>query len=182
MKQVRDRIVTIERIYDKPVEKPMQSKKGERYSFFNLGIKLSEGDYCTISVSGKDLPSVQNKIDEKLKANGKKIKVGGQYKVYEESEDGKYWKVSAFCNINDPYTSLSDSKLAQIQDEVNEATGVSKVESKGGGSPQFNRDKSIVRQVMFKCAVDILEIGTPAQEVIKYAKELEEGFYEYKSK
>lgn len=41
-----------------------------------------------------------------------------------------------------------------------------------------DKDKIIVRQVLYKCASELLDKGTPADKVNGFVKELERGFYE----
>ena len=38
-------------------------------------------------------------------------------------------------------------------------------------------NKLIIRQVLYKCASELLEKGTPAAKVNQFVRELEQGFY-----
>ena len=42
----------------------------------------------------------------------------------------------------------------------------------------IDESRKIVKQVLYKCSAQILPQGTSAQELIAYAKKLEQGFYE----
>ena len=41
-----------------------------------------------------------------------------------------------------------------------------------------SRDKLIIRQTLFKCASEVMERGAPAKQVVKFVRDLEEGFYQ----
>ena len=58
------------------------------------------------------------------------------------------------------------------------ATAKNEEETKAKGSQENNRDQSIVRQVCFKCAAQVMPAGSSALDLITYAKKLEEGFYQ----
>ena len=50
-------------------------------------------------------------------------------------------------------------------------------ESQSEGVVTLSTNESIVRQVLYKCASELLFKGSPAKEVNEFVKELEKGFY-----
>lgn len=59
------------------------------------------------------------------------------------------------------------------------AKSKAKAETKTSAEEKLqNTDKLIVRQVLYKCASELLEKNTPASKVNQYVKELEAGFYQ----
>ena len=119
------------------------------------------------------------------------VKEGEEYLVY---LDAKWGNVKSFVPSKDGLTedpklkNKSDEQLAKeapsesMKDVVHKEKVVGSKptsirETQGGGSPTLSTNESIVRQVLYKVAGEILVKGTPAKEVNEYVKELEEGFY-----
>ena len=70
------------------------------------------------------------------------------------------------------------AKQAPPESIVSRKEIVHKESSGGRGEPSsLSTNQSIVRQVLYKVASELLVKATPAKEVNEYVKELEQGFY-----
>ncbi len=159
--EVKTKKIVVKKI--KEVEHKDWKGKGPKWS----GSVFTEaGDWINVNCFSEE--------DAKQKFEG--VEVGKEYTVYLE---GKYENVKSFV----PTDSFQDPELAGKSDKqlANDAPRESMKdvvkESGGVGTPTISTNESIVRQVLYKCAAELLVKATPAKEVNEYVKELEEGFY-----
>ncbi len=154
----RDKIVTIEKLYDEP--KLLKEGVGDKANFYSFGIKLSDGSYANINVGANDVEEAKAKAEPKFIVNPQtkeRIEEGKEYKLYEESTDEaeKYWRVTAFVNMDDvafkdpEIANKSDAELARqapkesMKDVVHKESGGA---SGGTPTPYERTQLLIVRQ------------------------------------
>ena len=164
---VRDRIVTIERIFEEP---KVMAEKAD-YSVFSWGIlveETKEGKFCNISGTAKDIESFKDKTDDKFIVDQKtkeKIQEGETYKVYEESTDEaeKYWNVKSFVKIEKDPNLGSDVQLANDapKESMKDVMHTKGKGSNGGGtcpSPYDRTQTQIVRQSSLNYATQLVGV------------------------
>ena len=158
----RSRIVTIEKIYDKPKEREMTD-----YSYFSYGIKLSDGSYANINVSAGSEEEAQAKAEPKFVVDiktGEMIIEGQTYNLFEESTDEaeKYWNVKAFCKIEEEIVEETkqtpvESKEGVLQKEKTSSVGPSASQTNLNDyqKREERKQKMIVRQSSLNYATQI---------------------------
>ncbi len=182
----RDKIVTIEKLYDEP--KLLKEGVGDKSNFYSFGIKLSDGSYANINVGAKDVEEAKAKAEPKFIVNPQtkeRIEEGKEYKLYEESTDEaeKYWRVTAFVNMED--VAFKDPEIAnktdeQLAEQAPQESLKDKVHKEGsggkGGSPTTYNDGARTGMLFNNAvALAIAENRNTKEEIeknYKYLKEL----------
>ncbi len=106
---------------------------------------------------------------------GSKVNVKGKVKlIWTEKENPKnsespYRNLSAIFPQGVDYQKDSDKIVAKVENEV-QAEEVK-------DSQELSTNESIVRQVLYKVAAEMLATGATANEVNSYVIELDRGFY-----
>ena len=118
---------------------------------------------------------------------GKEVRTGTKVKLFwtEKQGTGFEGKPVTYRNINsigptEVYeTSMAGQSDEQLAKQAPKESLKDKVhkESRGGVGETLTTNQSIVRQVLYKVASELLVKGTPAKEINDYVKELEKGFY-----
>ena len=108
---------------------------------------------------------------------GTNVGVGDKVKMYwtekpgvnPNSGDPIVYRNLTSIGKEENYEEKTPEQLIKVENEV---------KSQSSYTPTLDTNTSIVRQVLYKVAGEILVKGTPSEEVNKYVKELEKGFYE----
>ena len=106
-------------------------------------------------------------------STNEKVKIVWTEKENPKNSESPYRNLSAIFPQSIDYQKDSDKIVAKVEHEVKSGTDAEEVKD----SQELSTNESIVRQVLYKVAAEMLATSSTANEVNSYVIELERGFY-----